>query len=289
MWSNGKGLPCVSWKHRVIRAGSVSFLVEWDGRKIAFTGDLLCDDGKLHDLFSLQDAIPAAHIGGYHGWAGRLGDTVASLNRLAAEQPTIIVPARGPIIDDARETIDRLLGRIRAVYANYLSIDALRWYFKDEHIRTKARRVLASDAAVNWMPMAETSTLPEWVRAISNTRLIVSADHTGFLVDCGGTGIVNELLKMRTDEKLASIEHVFVTHYHDDHTDALPLLVEKFGPQVHACGSLIDVLERPHDYRLPCLTKNPIAVTAQHEPWSVMALEGVPTDYLRFSGTDAAP
>jgi glyoxylase-like metal-dependent hydrolase (beta-lactamase superfamily II) len=120
------------------------------------------------------------------------------------------------------------------------------------------------------MPMAETAPLPPWLRAISNSRLILSTDGAGFQVDCGGTGIVDELKKMRDAGQLATVEHVFVTHYHDDHTDALPVLVDEFGSQVHACASLVDVLERPGDYRLPCLTKNPVRVTASRrdgESW----------------------
>jgi glyoxylase-like metal-dependent hydrolase (beta-lactamase superfamily II) len=39
--------------------------------------------------------------------------------------------------------------------------------------------------------------------------------------------------------------------------------VEEFGPKVFACGSLVEVLERPGDFRLPCLTKNPIRVTGK--------------------------
>jgi hypothetical protein len=42
------------------------------------------------------------------------------------------------------------------------------------------------------------------------------------------------------------------------------MLVREFGARVHACGSLVDVIERPGDYRLPCLTKNPTPVTAPH-------------------------
>lgn len=244
--------------------GAVSYLVELGGRKVAFTGDLIRDDGKLQDLFSLQDAIPEAKIGGYHGWAGRLGELMASLDRLAAEKPDLLVPLRGPVIRDPAEAIARLQRRIRAVYANYLSIDALRWYFKDEHIRAKARRVLGSQAQVDWMPMAETQPLPAWIVAISNSRLILAADRAGFLVDCGGSGIIEELRRLRAAGKLTSVEHVFVTHYHDDHTDALPALVAEFGAKVHACGSLVDLIERPGDYRLPCLTKNPTEVTAKH-------------------------
>ena len=39
--------------------GSVSYLCEVDGRRIAFTGDLIYGDGQLLDLYSLQDAVPA--------------------------------------------------------------------------------------------------------------------------------------------------------------------------------------------------------------------------------------
>jgi glyoxylase-like metal-dependent hydrolase (beta-lactamase superfamily II) len=267
-----KGGDTITWADRSIRVldtpgytrGAVSYLVELGNQKVAFTGDLIRDDGKLQDLFSLQDAIPEAKVGGYHGWAGRLGELMASLDRVAAEKPDLLVPARGPVIRDPEAAIGRLQHRIRAVYSNYLSIDALRWYFKEDHIRAKARRVLGPDARVEWMAMAETLALPEAIVPISNSRLILASDRSGFLVDCGGTGILKELRRLRTAGKLAGIEHVFVTHYHDDHTDALAALVSEFGAKVHATGSLVDLIERPGDYRLPCLTKNPAAVTAKH-------------------------
>lgn len=267
-----KGGETLTWAGLPIRVidtpgytrGAVSFLVELDGKTVAFTGDLIRDDGKLQDLFSLQDAIPEAKIGGYHGWAGRLGGLMASLDRLAAEKPDLVVPLRGPVIRDPAVAIARLRTRIRAVYTNYLSIDALRWYFKDEHIRVKARRVLGPAVQVDWMPMAETVPLPATIIPIANARLILSADRSGFLIDCGSMGIIEQLRKMRAAGTLGSIEHVFVTHYHDDHTDALPALVAEFGARVHACGSLIDLIEHPGDYRLPCLTRNPTLVTEKH-------------------------
>jgi glyoxylase-like metal-dependent hydrolase (beta-lactamase superfamily II) len=267
-----KGGDLIAWGNLSIRVldtpgytpGSVSYLVELEGQKVAFTGDLIRDDGKLQDLFSLQDAIPEAKIGGYHGWAGRLGELMASLDRIAAEKPDWLVPLRGPVIRDPTVALGRLRGRIRAVYANYLSIDALRWYFKDDHVRAKARRVLEPNAQLDWMPTAETLPLPDAIMPISNSRLILASDRSGFLVDCGGQAILEELRKLRAAGKLTSVEHAFVTHYHDDHTDAMPALVKEFGAQVHACGSLVDLIERPGDYRLPCLTKNPTAVTAKH-------------------------
>ena len=99
--------------------------------------------------------------------------------------------------------------------------------------------------------MAETVPLPPEIIAISNSRLVLANDGSGFLIDCGGTGIINELRKLKASGKLKSVDDVFVTHYHDDHTDALPLLVSEFGPKVHACGSLVDLIEHPGEYRLP--------------------------------------
>ncbi len=244
--------------------GSVTYLVELGGKRIAFPGDLIQGDGRIADLFSLQDAIPEAKIRGYHGWAARLADVVASLEKLAAAKPDILVPARGPVIRDPAAAIARLIARIRAVYANYLSVDALRWYFGDDHIRIKARRVLDPGAVVDWLPMAETRALPPWIAAISNSRLILAADGSGFLVDCGGKDIVADLRARRDAGTLKSIDGVFVTHYHDDHTDALPLMLGIFRCPIHACGGLIDVLERPGDFRLPCLTKNAVRVAGRH-------------------------
>lgn len=244
--------------------GAVTYLVELDGRRIAFTGDLIHGDGQLLDLYSLQDAIPTAKIGGYHGYAARLGELLSSLNKIAAEQPDLLVPARGPVIRHPAQALAQLTERIRAFYANYLSIDALRWYFKDDHIRAKARRVLGPEAQVDWLPMAETiQPLPDWIVPLNNSRLILSADKTGFLVDCGSRHILDELKKLQAAGELASIEHIFVTHYHDDHTDQVATAVKTFGATVHASRENTDILERPGAYRLPCLTANPIHVAGR--------------------------
>ncbi|MHB1034389.1 MAG: MBL fold metallo-hydrolase [Pirellulales bacterium] len=239
--------------------GAVSYLAKTGGKSIAFTGDLIQADGKLLDLYSLQDAFPEGKIGGYHGYAARLGALVDSLRKLAAEKPDVLVPARGPIIADPQAAIATLIGRIEAVYANYLSIDALRWYFGDDHIRAKARRILGPAARVEWMPMAETveKRLPSWIVPVSNSRLIVSSDKSGFLVDCGNREIVELVKKRLADGTLASVDGLFITHYHDDHTSQVPRLIEVLGGgadrlKVYACGSLVDVLEKPWAYRLPC-------------------------------------
>jgi glyoxylase-like metal-dependent hydrolase (beta-lactamase superfamily II) len=63
---------------------------------------------------------------------------------------------------------------------------------------------------------------------------------------------------------------VFITHYHDDHTDRVSKLVDAFGATVHASMECRDVLENPGAYRLPAMTANSIhvsGVTASGSRW----------------------
>ncbi|MCL5098042.1 MAG: MBL fold metallo-hydrolase [Candidatus Omnitrophica bacterium] len=243
--------------------GAVTYLLSENGKTVAFTGNLIYGDGQLPDLYSLQDAIPEANIGGYHGFAARLGPLLTSLRKVAAEKPDVLVPARGPIITNPDAAIANLTRRAQALYANYLSIDALRWYFGEKHIQAKAKRVLGDSATVSWMPMAETfpGGLPSWIVPIENSRLIRSSDGTGFLIDCGSKGILESLKKMRETGKLTAIDGLFITHYHDDHTEQVPALLKEFGCTVYASREMSDILGNPSAYRLPCLTANPILVS----------------------------
>ncbi|RJP32139.1 MAG: MBL fold metallo-hydrolase [Candidatus Omnitrophota bacterium] len=239
---------------------AVTYILDIDEKKIAFTGDLIYGDGKILDWYSLQDAIPEAKIGGYHGYAARTAQLIDSLKKVAEQNPDLLIPARGPIIRNVQQSIARLIDRLQKAYENYLSIDALRWYFKDEHIQKKAERVLGPSTRINWMSFAETvnENLPPWIIPITNSRLILAQDGSGFLVDCGGKRIIDELIKMRIEGTLQSLDGLFITHYHDDHTDQVMPLVQEFNCPVYTIRELQDVLENPAAYRLPCLTQNPI-------------------------------
>lgn len=238
---------------------ALSYFIEIDGTKYAFVGDIIYGNGKLFDLYSLQDAVPEAKIGGYHGWASRMSILIDSLRKVASKKPDIIIPARGPVIRNPSVAINLLIKRLQAVYENYLSISAGRWYFKDNY-DVLARRVLGQNPKVDWMPWAEVikDKPPEWIIPISNSRLIISQDHRGFLIDCGSRQIVEQIVKLKEAGKLTGLDGLFITHYHDDHTDNVAACLAEFECPVYATGPVIDILEHPGDYRLPCLTRNPI-------------------------------
>ncbi len=262
------GGDTVEWKDISIQVldtpgytrGSVSYFLDIDGRKYGFVGDLIYGDGQIMDLYSLQDAVADAKIRGYHGYAGRIGDLISSLREVLKQKADVLIPARGPVIEEPESAVNLLIQRLRAAYGNYLSVNAGHWYFKERY-EALARRALGSPPGVERMPYANVvqETPPDWVIPIRNSRLLISRDGSGFLIDCGSNAIIAEIVKLAESEKLSGIDGVYITHYHDDHTDKIGELVTEFDCPVYSCRELADILERPEAYRLPCLTPNPIA------------------------------
>jgi glyoxylase-like metal-dependent hydrolase (beta-lactamase superfamily II) len=239
--------------------GSVSYVASIDDRKIAFTGDLIYGDGKIFDLYSFQDAISEANIRGYHGYGGRLAALVASLQKIAEQDPALIIPARGPVIREPQAAIQNLTHRVRSLYHNYLSTNALHWYFKEERMRTCGERVLGAGADIELMPYSLHQTTPDWVFEHATSRLLISDDGHGFLLDCGYQRVIDAVKKLITMGLVQQVDGIFVTHYHDDHTDMVQAAAEEFDCPVYATGQYADVLENPGAYHLPAMTPNVIA------------------------------
>lgn len=261
-----RGGETIDWEGIQIRVldtpgytrGAVSYVIEIDGKRIACTGDLICGDGRILDLYSLQDAIPEAKEDAYHGYAGRAADVIRSLHAVAQWKPDLVVPARGPVIEDPQAAINRLVERLQAVFASHFSIDALRWYRGDDSIRIQAARVLG-EQPVGWMPPAETAEkLPGWIIPVANSRLIVSRSGAAFLIDCGSKRIIQELKKLQQGGRFKKIDGIYVTHYHSDHTDQVQAAAEEFHCPVTACAEMRDILEHPSAYHMTVQTANAI-------------------------------
>jgi glyoxylase-like metal-dependent hydrolase (beta-lactamase superfamily II) len=233
--------------------GAVSYLVETGGKRIACTGDLIYGDGQLLDITSLQDAIPESKTRGYHGYAARAGALIASLRAIAARNPDAIAPARGPLIENPRVAIERLIGRMQALMASHFATDALRWYWGEESLRLRSQKAL-DGRAVDSMPMAEQSKLPEWALAAGNSRVLVSSTGAAFLIDAGYRGLPAAFDKWMAAGLVRNVEGIWITHYHDDHTDLAQSLAVRFGCPVYYTDRMAGVMARPGDYRLPCLT-----------------------------------
>ncbi len=241
-----------------VTRSAVTYVIISPEKRIAFPGDLIVGDGQIFDLYSFQDAIASAEIRGYHGYGSRLAELVQSLRKLQSLKLDCIVPARGPVIDNPTEVIDRLIGRVEKIIANYLSTNALHWYFKEERMRRAGERVLGAGAKIELMPYAHHEKAPDWIFENATSRLVISDSGDAFLLDCGYQRVIDAVQKQIDSGLIKRVTGIFVTHYHDDHTDMVQAAAEHFGCPVYAVDTYTDILENPAAYRMPAVTSNPI-------------------------------
>jgi glyoxylase-like metal-dependent hydrolase (beta-lactamase superfamily II) len=188
----------------------------------------------------------------------RVPKLIASLEQIKALKPDIIVPARGKAIEQPRQAIDTLIARLRQVYLNYLSINALWWYFGVETM-TASGHLIFGERIIPRMPEAQKFEQPPWLTEFATTRVIRAQDGSAFVIDCWGKKEIDRISKMVDDGEITRVVGIFVTHYHHDHVPAVPALAEKFGCPVYCTPVSRNILERPGDYRMPCLANTPIS------------------------------
>jgi glyoxylase-like metal-dependent hydrolase (beta-lactamase superfamily II) len=229
-------------------AGSVTYLVEVEGRQLAFSGDLVYDGGKLWSLAATQWS--------YSGVEG-LTATHVSCAVLADRKPDVLLPSHGPVVEEPQEALATARARVQELVDLRLEHH---WDLADMHARPWA---------------AVTPHLLRNRASFANSYALVSASGAALLIDFGydvTTGLVPRterearrallwpLDALRRDHGVTGIEAVVVTHYHDDHVAGLDLIRDVEGAQVWVPENVAPILADPSRYDLPCLWFEPIAV-----------------------------
>ena len=229
-------------------AGSVTYLVEVDGRRLAFCGDLVYGDGKLWSLAATQWS--------YSGAEG-LAATHVSCAVLADRAPDVLLPGHGPVVEDPANALAAVRSRVKELFDLRAEQP---WDLDDMH-------------AHPWAPV--TPRLLRNRAAFANSYALVSETGAALLIDFGydvTTGLVPRterearrpllwpLDALRRDHGVERIEVVIPTHYHDDHVAGLDLLRVVEGTEVWAPENVAPILLEPARYDLPCLWFEPIWV-----------------------------
>jgi len=232
--------------------GSVSYLVAFpqeEGQaRYLFTGDVIYDRGQLWELYSLQKGVTTRD---YHGFMGDRDRLKSSLAKMLAIGARAWIPAHGTIIAEPGPAAALLAGRLDACYEQYVAISALRHYFPS--------LFAGYEGLPGWLPFGSGVPAPKFLRHIGTTWVVSSEAGPAFALDCGARQVVRELTAMRSRGEVGPLEWLWVTHYHDDHVDAIPAFVEAFGCPVVAEVHVAPVIEQPLAWRLPCIS--PVAVS----------------------------
>jgi len=230
--------------------GSVTYLVEIGGKRVGFTGDLIYGPGQIWEIYSLQKRFPGMS-GDYWGFGGAVEEVKRSLEGVLEKRPDILVPSHGVIMDDPVSAVGKLKQNLDGVMENYLTTAAWRIYFRGIYPAEKPP-MLAPLPAVPY---------PNWIRNIaSTTKAIVAEDKSVFVADCGHPKAIDELGRLQAAGELGPVEGLWISHYHDDHTQFVNAAKRRFGAKVCVQREMVDIIENPTAYQMPCLFPESIRV-----------------------------
>ncbi len=242
--------------------GSVSYLVTVDGHTFCFCGDVLYGPGKVWQLYALQKGH--GDVLDYHGFLGNRRKLIPSLKKLGECGTDVLIPAHGKVIDDPAAATDETLARLEAAWHNYTSISALNYYFPGF--------LEEAGALPEQMMPAKTLDPPSFVRRCGDgtSFALISDSGAALLIDCGSPKVLDVLARWLAEGSIRSIDACWITHYHDDHVDALPALRETHGCSIVTDVHVSEIIEHPRRFFLPCISPAsvPIAWSSQEgEIW----------------------
>ena len=226
--------------------GSVTYLLERSGERIAFSGDLIYAPGKVWSLAATQ-------------WSYTQNEgpamTVLSAILLGREEPTMLAPSHGDVMHDPAEALSRLTAAMQEY------VDSRRSYPWD----------LATRLDDPFLALTPHLLLNR--TAMSCSYVLLSETGEALIVDYGydmTTGIVlgqeraarrpwlASLPALRERYGVTRISVALPTHYHDDHVAGMPLLRDVEGTELWIPENVAPTLADPWREDLPCQWYDPI-------------------------------
>jgi len=227
--------------------GSISLLTEVDGRRVAFTGDLIAAPGRVWSLAATQWT--------YNGGEG-LPYTALSALDLRDRQPDLLLPSHGEPMEDVAAAVEPLVERL-AELMRLRGQNPRLFHFRDRPYAAITPHLLRN----------RTSTANSYVLlSESGKALVIDFGYDFMAGQAAGDDRASRrpwlytLPMLKRDFGVTGVDVALPTHYHDDHVAGFNLLRDVEGTQVWAAASFADILERPSAYELPCLWYDPIPV-----------------------------
>ena len=240
--------------------GSSALIVEVDGRRVAFTGDLFTAGGKLYQLHAMEYT--------YGSMEGILF-TLQSIQALRKQNIAVCYPSHGEPITDVTNDIDVLGRRL---------MDCVKL--------GRGMRVAGRDSIPEPIFLPEPKFIPLsrhllWGGAwtCSNFYVILSESGKAMFVDYGHAFlphmhvgpdhdglesmrfVEHHLDELRDDYGVTDYDLVVPTHIHDDHTCGIPFLQRHHGTKCWALEEVGQVLADPAAWAsTPCTFPKPIRI-----------------------------
>lgn len=235
--------------------GSVSYIASKGNKKYAFTGDLIFSEGKVFNLYNLQqkNTVNGFELGDYHGFMGSCTAVIESMKKVLSENIDAIIPAHGEVMEDPEKAVKKLEKGFKKLFRNYVSISALRWY-REVYFAPYSKDKQA-------MPMQETKAFPPEVEIlIGNTWILKAESGRAILTDPYCKESIQKAEDAIKSGKVKGYDAIWLSHYHHDHMIEAETARQKFNCPIITDETMADVIENPKAYFLTCLVNYPAKV-----------------------------
>ena len=219
--------------------GSVSYLAEIDGKRYAFTGDMIHSPGKLWNLYSFDYRY---WDGGFRG----IVDNLEGLDRILAKKPEVLLPSHGATITDPAAAVEMLK----------TNLDRLYDFEPEENSQAGSR---PAGPPRRWRKITE-----HLYHYRPTSFILLSPDSSAMFYDyyavpdSGNRYHYDTIETVITGLGIKTVELVIPSHFHEDHIRGFPDLKRRFGTSIWVYENMADILENPSHYNLPCLAEESI-------------------------------
>jgi glyoxylase-like metal-dependent hydrolase (beta-lactamase superfamily II) len=229
--------------------GAVSLLGTVDGKKTAFTGDLIHSPGKVVNLFELQYN---------YGSADGVDMAIFSLTRLRELRPELVCPSHGEPFSNPETGVSNLVEKLKGWLQSY-----------------------APDAGLTIAnkPYAVTPHLVASHQTTSSFYALISDSGKALFIDYGSASgnffnvfnqaapvldrmrfVEHSIPELRARYGLKSIDVAMPSHMHDDHLNGFPHLARHYGTKIWCYENMVDILQNPRGNNLGCTLEEPLKV-----------------------------
>lgn len=216
------------------------------GPLVVFCGDALSAPGKLWTPYTTD----------WDHWTDLgLKPTAASLRKLSALKPNLLLPAHGEPI---RENCAAALDQTAAVVEEVAFLKSFERFTKQRignapHYRFLAKEQAESNGSKPW------SHISEHLFLTGNTYVLTTNESDAFLaVDPWGKLSADQIAKLKKDRRLGRLEVVMFSHAHYDHYDGVYHFPDRNTFEVWSLDRVSRPVAEPYQFRAPFLDARPV-------------------------------
>ena len=260
--------------------GSIVLIGEIAGTRVAFTGDLMHDGGKLYQLHAME-----------YDYGDLIGCnwTAQSIDALSRQAVDLALPSHGPAIRDPAACIDALQTKLR----EYLQLQPDRLGATPDGKFAHEIEMEQLSTHLLWGTAATCSNFYV-IRADSGKAMIIDYPYASMALFHSALHspepyatlrfVEHHLDELREKWGVTEFEVVIPTHIHDDHVCGIPHLQRHYGTQCWSLEEVAKVLEAPERWNTPCLLEEPIRIDRRLADGDRFSWEGFDFEIVFYPG-----